>query len=617
MTASSEDVGEFWEQEDEVQHERTKSILRQQAAAQLKEDDAACNPGNFIPTADSFDEVMDDIMLKTCEALETLDGGITLLHDMTTDQFGGRKNKKKKNKKKQKQLNVGVEEAHALREAEKEKVRRQEEKAAKRAARAEKERGFFYNPFATDPPAGDEEDEDSEIAQASMDQEEKESEEAEEEEEGEDLAALEAEIGHYIDMLQEHKDKEEGKRQERQPDGRSELLGLMSGLDKKQYLKSLESEEQLIWSSLDTNKMRRRRFINKKAPSPENILGRMQKGQIETEEAREARITRMLDALDRRMAAQAAARVGQKSRQIVERGEDEPDPYDDGLLFGLLDDFKVFGDLGGKVLENDCGINLSLLKGDPHKSLKEADEEFFKAVEDSKDPPVEMKNTGNKKKSDTTTDSNTATSALATLDEAGILADTRDALLDIPNVCVGTSTIQNALDAARSVNPATYAGTNATNGINSTDVVFNKAGDALEDDSVDNFDMDYGGSRDPPALSWFSFLNATTETPEEELNPMIVPDQIHLDDESREDGLEQQQQQQQPIEAKQVSSAAPKKSKRKGLKITAFLEDDTDGKGVSRKSIERADSTGTFDDLGDMIPCWTMEQQEQRRLTTE
>jgi hypothetical protein len=576
MTQSS-DPGEFWDHQDEVKNKRAEYILRNQEET-WKQDDG-CRTSDFIPTADSFDEVMDDLMLKTCEALETLDGGITLLHDMTSEQFGTKKKKKKK-KKKQRALNVGVEEAVAIREAEKERTRRKEEKAEKKREEAKEKKGFFYNPFAQDPPAaGDEED--SAKTEPELDDE-------EEDEDGEDLAALETEIGHYIDMLQEHKEEEE-----QHSDEKSELMGLMGDIERKQHLKALESEDQLIWSSLDANTPRRRRMTNKKAPSPENIIGRMHQNETETEEAREARITRMLDALDRRMAAQTAARS--KGEGKIRKTESFRDAYDDGLLFGLLEDFKVFGDLGGQVLKDDCGINLSLLKGSEPMSLEAAEEEYFKEVEESKDPKDPP-----------------AQTTLAKRDNQGILQDTRDALLDMPNVCLGGCVAQDSVaDARTEANAATYAaGTNAdfTNAINSTDVVFNKAGDALEDRSVDNFDVDFGGSRDPPALSWFSFLNPAPEQTSEEPEPMAVPDQIHLDGESRGDG------QQEPKEEK-PKMPITKKPKKKGLKITAYLEDDSQEQGTAIKPIEMADSHGTFDDMTDSIPCWNMQQKQ--RLTNE
>jgi hypothetical protein len=586
--SQTSDHGDFWDHQDESTNKRAQNILRTQEEG-LKQDDA-CHAGDFIPTAASFDEVMDDLILKTCEALETLDGGITLLHDMTSEQFGAKKKKTKK--KKQRALNVGVEEAVEIREAKKDRTRRKEERAVKKQEEAKEKNCFFYNPFAQDPPTGDEED----SGRTEPDSDEPDLDDEEDDEDGEDLQALEAEIGHYIDMLQEHKDEEET-----HSDEKSELMGLMGDIEKKQHLKALESEDQLIWSSLDKTNTRMRRMTrmtNKKAPSPENIIGRMHQNETETEEAREARITKMLDALDRRMAAQTAARSkgASKGEGKLMKTESFRDAYDDGLLFGLLEDFKAFGDLGDQGFGNDCGINLSLLKGSEPMSLEAAEEEYFKEVEEwkkSKDPPAQT--------------------TLAKKENWGILQDTRDALLDIPNACLGGGAAQDSVaDERTEANAATYAAgtagtaganTDFTNALNSTDVVFNEAGDALEDRSVDNFDVDFWGSRDPPALSWFSFLNPvpepTSEEPEPEPEPMDVPDQIRLNEKSRGHGKQEsrgdgQQEsrgdgQQEPKEEK-IKMPLTKKPKKKGLKITGYLEDDSHERGTAVRPIEIAAS---------------------------
>eukprot|EP00980_Cylindrotheca_fusiformis_P011472 scaffold2659_cov107-Cylindrotheca_fusiformis.AAC.15 len=574
MTRENTETGEFWEAEKEIQQHGSEETLRA-TTAPIDEHQAACSPANILPTAGSFDEVLDDIMLKTCEALETLDGGITLLHDMTSDQCGGRK--KRRDKKRHGRLKVGVEEAVAIREAEKKKSKRKEKQkmvARKKAVAS-----------GQDPPTG--------YGNDFLFGEQK-------EDEGDGLDALEAEIGHYIDML--NKEKKEAKDQ-----GENEgLFGFMTGFGEKQQNKeSIESEEQLIWRALEESKIRRRRFTNKKAPSPESMIGRVQNFEVETEEEREARITRMMDALDRRMAAQAQARQkGPTCKAIENDGDDQ----DDGLFFGLLDDFKVLGDLGGDVLQNDCGVNLSLLMGDPNRAVEAAQDDFYREVENSKDPFASKKKHWGSK---------TATAMTALVNEQlpqDILEDTRDALMDIPNVCVGASAFQDGVSVATR-GATTQAGTNA---IESTDVAFTTAGDALEDGSVDNFDVDYGGSRDPPALSWFSFLSPVAESAPAEPEPMVVPNHMGIGEEAREDDELEQQEQKMAEQIKLVSfgnANTNTKTQKKGLKINAFLEDDSEEYGPSNKQVENAD---TFDDfMGGTIPsCWRLDQRQRQNLFT-
>jgi len=437
--------------------------------------DAGCNVSGFIPSAESFDEALDDIVLKSCEALQTVDGGLTLLHDMTADKL-----KLSKQERNRGTLNVGVQEAITIRQAAREERERNRATGGRiqepsimqlredARVRQEKLKEALVVSGQTShggsDPSGQKEDDariyeseyeafEKQESKASdpdlelelvpsnerMDvekaiQEEKAAEERfhslwekqrkvnkqqskqsqleallpdDEEEEDEELDALEMEIGDYIDLLHKHNKVDSEARVQRKEENYRTLnpekgkgFGIWKDMrTNKRKSRKVVEQEQRIWEYVEDDDdvtVQAKPAVVKKAPSPENMLNRM-KQKPETDDEKQLRITAMLDALDRRMALEAAEQSKRRAQALRKEQEEQElegeesidsedetelesraalsnkqlsfksqnrahDPYDDGIVHGVLDDFKVFGELGTRIIEEDCGIKTAGIK---------------------------------------------------------------------------------------------------------------------------------------------------------------------------------------------------------------------------------------------------------------
>ena len=358
---------------------------------------------DFIPSAASFGEALDDLVLKACEGLEVVDHGLTLCNEMASETIGAGPTEIALSGRST--LRVGIPEALALRE---------EEKAPK-----QEEGSPTKDDFAVDPPSADEIIEETKkksakyVANAST------------------LKVLETGIGQYIDMLNE--DQEEQKRSEQlsneiteqletlkskramakkqleeNPEEKGlgekikhteELIALWSlvqskalkeekkgGLEQKieEIKKDLEEAQsnQMIWKVM---KDQSEYDLQSSAPFPENGSSkRIQQKRPESDEEHNVRLSKMFDDLDKRMAKNAEARLGNK--EVKTSKYSLPATFfPNTVVKGCMDDLAVLREAGAEFLEEDFGAGLKKqeLQGEPQNEVIDIDEAAAIAVTES------------------------------------------------------------------------------------------------------------------------------------------------------------------------------------------------------------------------------------------
>ncbi|KAL3932677.1 MAG: hypothetical protein SGBAC_010737 [Bacillariaceae sp.] len=513
--------GDFWAQEDAVTKDR-----------------------------DAADAALNAALNGACGALETIDGAIT---DLSGLAFGAAKpmtrshsNKttKKKSKKQRDQVTAPCltqEEIEAYElEALQALVEGREPRVPAKVKNASR---------SNDPPTGRHEvEETAQEEKIPMNS-------VVDNDEASDLRELEIEINHYIDMIKKHNDletmrkhenlTERGKRQD-------DVMELLKDVEKRHEEQQLEQfqyrrqnktseDEHQIWSYVGdyyTGGVSRPTNPNRIAPSPENMLGRMVPRQ-ETEESREARVSKMLDALDSRVAKQNAARKQYDDDELeraLQRRQQREHLSDNNVLLLLLQDLKLV-----KSDEDDDRSESTASTRNQEKhltsTLDELDKEFY----------VEIKEAAKEEYNSS-----------ENVEENGIVvASSVEQGPIFENGCLGCGQQPEDPGTINGV-PRTLADT--TNAIDSQQVacspVDSQDSDASEGSSNagNRNKKDSDNKQDPPENSWFPFLSLTPKKPE-----AVIPKEITLGDPPEEIREE-------PEEVKAQVHV------KKGLKIVAVLE---------------------------------------------
>lgn len=364
---------------------------------------------DFIPSAASFGEALDDLVLKACEGLEVVDHGLTLCNEMTSEAIGAGPTEIALSGRST--LRVGIPEALALRD---------EEKALQQEGSPTKD------DVAVDPTSADEivEETKTEVKETKKKN-------AKYVANASTLKVLETGIGQYIDMLNE--DQEEQKRSEQlsneiaeqletlnskramakkqleeNPEEKGlgekikqteELIALWSlvqskdlkeekkgGLEQKieEIKKDLEEAQsnQMIWKVM---KDQSEYDLQSSAPFPENGSSkRVQQKRPESDEEHNVRLSKMFDDLDKRMAKNAEARLGNKETKTSKYSL--PATFiPNAVVKGCLDDLAVLREAGAEFLEEDFGVGLEKqeLEGKTQNEVIDIDEAAATAVTES------------------------------------------------------------------------------------------------------------------------------------------------------------------------------------------------------------------------------------------
>jgi hypothetical protein len=577
----------------------------------------------YIPSIESFDEALDDIVLKTCEALESMDGGITLLHN--TLDVGIR------------QANKGrVEDRHDSDEmetsSEEERMTHDEFKRQARAQRT-KSSADPHGDKAGEPisPAVRKDLQLELLPSTDLEAEH----EAIKAEKDEQLNTLEIEIRQYIDLLHMTKGAEKSEN--------GSEFGVWNDMRKSRAKmdKKIQDQEQCIWEYVDEiekeedddddHTVQMTPAGIKKAPAPENMMHRLRKQKPESEHARERRITDMLNALDKRMALEAFDRrkkageifvpkvMGNKNDppdpvEKEEKAEKEEkdsetapkatfdsqkvshDPYHDGIVHGIIDDIGVIGELGTTLMKDNCGLSPN-----PCSNIKL------------------------------------------------ILEDTRDAFIDLPHVVMSGGEVTPALPKAEHPEIQEII---LTNEPKEDDSMLHSVGASSAFTSQTAEPMQESTQSTASGSDKFSH-SSNNAVAEMELNPnrkerqlvaneapgtlgwafcmpgvgitVIEEEQKDLDGpKDPEDGMQDKSiSLEQKCETKKDPNPSPQDrgtplvmsdSKPKSrLKISAFLEDDDESNTAEQEDTKTAQKKNEIHGLNEILPCWAPENQ----LTTE
>ena len=353
---------------------------------------------------------------------------------------------------------------------------------------------------------------------------------------GSDPKELEIKINHYIEMLEQHNDMEEGKRQGESQD----LMSVIKDVERKheqQLLKQHRKQNGMydtnnyqIWDYVGeyyTGGANRPSNPTRVAPSPENMLRRM-KPMNESKESREARLNKLLHALNSRMAKQAAARRQHDDNEfenLLQNRQMKKNLYDERILLGLLQD----------LAPEDEKAELNPDRKSPEENLastlEKLDEDFYEEIRDA-----------TKGEYNGATE-NRSTRSTSDEEEGGFF----------DHSCLGMGRPEVDLGTINGV-PRTVADT--TNVVDSQNVAYTPDDDQFSDASEDSTKDRAMEKEDPPDNGWFSFFSSPPPKEPE----AIIPQEIVLED---------------PQEARQEPEGAkPRQHIKKGLKIVAILEGD-------------------------------------------
>ncbi|CAJ1939209.1 unnamed protein product [Cylindrotheca closterium] len=556
---STTDSGDYWAKEDAeareaeaARYRRAQRILKAQAYMERQ------RTHKYEPSQ------MDNMITDACGALETVDGGITHLSYLA---FGNPTPPKRNDRSK----NVTAEQAQKQQTEKQQTEKQQTKKQLKRAARhLTKQEIEEYELEAlqalvegrepnvpadlkngkrsVDPPNGFREDEtiEREAVLAVKG--------AVHNDQARDLNELEIEINYYIDMINKYDDMAARKKQDdlvgtrkRQDD----LMDAIKDVERRHEEQQLEQfqyrrqnvahgDEQQIWSYVGeyyTGGSSRPTNPTRAAPSPENMLGRMVPRR-ETEESRDARVSKMLDALDNRIAKQAAARTQHEQDDKFERAlgrRQKRDLYDKSLLLGILEDLHLIENED----QSESSENSQTKEQNLSLTLDELDKKFYEEVEEAAKE-----------------DYNDSDSTEANMEDTGIVASQEEAdgaIFD--NSCLGCGTVEDDPGTINGV-PRTVADT--TNAIDSQQVVYmNEEGSDASENSSNRKNEERNcqeQQQDPPENNWFPFLSSAPKKRE-----AFIPTEITLED-PPEEVRENPEQGKSQVHVK------------KGLKIVAVLE---------------------------------------------
>lgn len=533
--------GDFWAQQDAeaeraeaAKYSRAQRILRAQAQLERK------MAPKYEPSA--MDNMVTNIM-------ETIDGGFDKVSDLFADiAFGGtakskeeqpkatRRVPKKKETKKEEPLHLSKEE---IEEYELEALRALVDGDQPKIPLAKLDAFRSIDP-PTDRNNDTEDTEPLVLKKSFVDN-----------DEASDLRELEIEINHYLDLIKKHEQEEKRRAILALRGDENNLLAALKEVERRHEETLLEQfqyrrqnmardDEHQIWTYVGeyyTGGAKRPTNPSRAAPSPENILGRMAPRQ-ESEEAKQARVNKMLDALDRRMAKRVAAcrqhEDDQFERALRRRQAKKQEAEDQNMLMELMADMGLI-DLDEDTVDDTKGSTQNL-----SQALEKANEEFYEEVKAATTEDFEKASKGG---------------------DTGLVANGAEEEEDMLGAgCLGCGTQAEDDDAA-----GTAADT--TNFIDSQRVVYTPLNDQHSDSSEASRNQSQVDKEDPPETSWFSFF---ASPPPKKSEPMI-PTEILLDD---------------PPEEMREAREEPRGQAhvKKGLKIVAILEGNSEDVKVGTRN---------------------------------
>jgi len=380
--------------------------------------------------------------------------------------------------------------------------------------------------------------------------------------EASDLRELEIEINHYIGMIKKNKEnqrkvaRKNNVRLATLDDGHNLLAVLkeverrheQEQLDQFQYRRQnmVHNNEHQIWSYVGdyyTGGAKRQTNPARAAPSPENMLGRMVPRQ-ESDDLKQARINKMLDALDRRMAKQDAARRqhddGDFERTLQRREARKREMQEENFLLGLLVDLGLIDEDEFDAVDDAANQNPETTEEEHLSStLDQLDKEFYEEIEEATKEDYGIEESKG--------------------EDTGIVTNDNeeDGMFGGGCLTCGAEAEEENVVTVNGV-PATIADT--TNLVNSEKVTYTPLnGDEVSDASTGDRALPVQEAQeDPPESSWFSFFGSASAKKAE----AVIPEEIRLED---------------PPEAGEVREKEPKEPTeevhvKKGLKIVAILE---------------------------------------------